>query len=106
MADRRPSLREQWFIEDALRDLNGLCPVCRGAAEKEILLFGPSLNHALSEIYSASRRIRVRAGLDGRDCRHMTDWEAAIVMRSIAGLTAMSVAAYGFSPASEGHSNG
>lgn len=98
MTTLRPSLREEWFIEDALRDLAGLCPMCRRRAEDEIMVFGASVRDGLSEIFKASRSIRVSAAQTGRPYRDIGDWEAASVIRTIGTLISAAVRVNGVPP--------
>lgn len=94
MSARRVSLREEWFIEDAERDISGLCPLCRNAAEAEILIFGPTVRDGLHEIFSASRATRVQGAMAGRGYRDHGDWDAAAVVRSIGVLIGMAAKNY------------
>lgn len=91
---RRPCLAEEWFIDEGIASLGGLCPACRGAFRAELRFFSPNDREAFSNIYRMSRAIRVKAVLDGRlsNARKIDDWEALRVHRTLAGLTFMAAA--------------
>lgn len=101
MSPRRASLREEWFIEDSERDISGLCPMCRVAAEAEIMRFGPTVRDGLHEIFAASRAIRVQGATAGRGYRDHGDWDAAAVVRSIGVLIGMAAKNYPSAPFSD-----
>lgn len=91
MSQRPSSLAEQWFIEDSLQSLEGLCPLCRAAFENELRFFAENMREALSVLYLQTRAIRVQAVLSGRTnlAHTMDNWEALRVHRTLAAITGM-----------------
>lgn len=83
---RAPSLAEQWFIEDTIEQMTGLCQSCRDDLGNWLRLFGRDDRTALHEIYVQSRAIRVT---QSRDC---DNWEALRVMQFIGGCVDMASA--------------
>ena len=83
-----PSLAEQWFVDDNLLWLEGLCPECRAAFRGELRLFAATDRDALSEVFRQSRAIRVQAALAGRGYRR-DDYESLHVHRTLRALISM-----------------
>lgn len=93
MNARSPCLAEQWFVEDAIRDIQGLCPMCRTEFETRWLrLFGPTNEQALSNIYRQSRAIRVGAVMDNRlgHAARTDNWSALGLLQTIDAMIRMS----------------
>lgn len=101
MNTRRPSLAEEWFIEDGLKALEALCDTCRTALLKEIALFDANPSQALSDVYRLSRAIRIkRIQSEQFEAAQSTDdWEALRVMRLIRFMITM--ASVQFEPIAE-----
>lgn len=80
-----PCLDEQWFVEDGLALLAGLCPMCRRALAQELRLFGSDNASALHQIYVQSRAIRVQAIFRNNfaAAHGIGDWEALLVLRTV-----------------------
>ena len=85
MSTLRPCLAEEWFVEDGLTAMNGLCPLCRASLLKELSVFDADPARALSDVYRLSRAISVKHIMAHRfeAARAMDDWEALRVMRGI-----------------------
>lgn len=81
--NRAPSLAEQWFIEDTIEQMDGLCQKRLGDLRKWLKLFGRDDRTALHEIYIQSRAIRVT------QMRHCDNWEALRVLQFIGVCIAM-----------------
>lgn len=87
----RPCLAEEWFVADAMRDICGLCPMCRRSIDAELALFAPEPRAALSEIYRLSRAMRVKRIMAGQmeAASRTSDWAALETMRAISMMLGM-----------------
>jgi hypothetical protein len=88
MATRKACLSEEWFMQDGLKTLDGLCLNCRAALLDELSVFDANPATALSEVFRLSRAIRVKRVLMGQasSARGTDDWEALRVMRLIRSM--------------------
>ena len=87
---RKPCQAEDWFTEDALYAMEGLCAQCRDAFEAEISIFDSGgAEQALRAIYRQSRSIRVMNAQSGKPYRQ-DNWDALHYIRTIRHLILMS----------------
>lgn len=85
--NRKPSLAEQWFVEDALDAYDEMPSWKRDL----VSLFDADPATAFSEIYKQSRAIRVKHGFAKRfdAAKKTTDWAALELMETIMAMTIM-----------------
>jgi hypothetical protein len=91
-----PCLNEQWFIDDTINGMEGLCPLCVKDLEYWLRFFGPDNRTALSEIYRQSRAIRIGRVRDSMfdSARETGPWEAVHVMQFISFGIGKAITAY------------
>ncbi|MGF3026554.1 hypothetical protein ACQVP2_27490 [Methylobacterium aquaticum] len=85
-----PSLAEEWFVRDALAELDAVCPVCRARLLSVLNHLSPGPSAAFAEVFRLSQAIRVQRFMAGNfDAgRRTDDWESLRLLMSIhAGIS-------------------